>query len=268
MIGFKNAPNVTEFKRGMEFTEEDQLWHVVIVYDIGAVCLRAGSLETRVYNKACFPDSTVNLDSIWEGKRYVRVVDGGVFTVVEPGSEYIVVVAQHGIGHSTFTRDYFLKNFTPIDPEPGQVTYDRKAVSAGSKKRDALFAHLEGLPAEDALYVVVTAKDADDYCTKEVHFVGPTERTRRLGALVREELKEQIAAATKGMPEPEPPVKVGDVVQVETARGCIYGQVTYVDRDSFTIPCQTKLAVHTFKFTEGPGDVTITKLVPEGETKP
>jgi len=129
MSGFKNAPNITELKRGMEFTEDDQLWRVVIAYGVGAVCLRVGGMETRVYNKACFPHSTLDLDSIWEGREYrlrvdgsgasrtVGITPGATVTVAEPGTHYIVYSLPNREHFST-PRGVFSDVFTPIDPEP------------------------------------------------------------------------------------------------------------------------------------------------------
>jgi len=118
MTGFRNAPEITEFKRGMRIAWGSSSWDVVYVWpDTG----RCGVVDIVGF-LTILPEEMgaydLDLDSIWEGRIYEHVGCGARSTVVEAGPKCVVFRDEGSTSWELRGVFTFKEYYKPMNPEP------------------------------------------------------------------------------------------------------------------------------------------------------
>jgi hypothetical protein len=217
MSGFRNCPSITKFAVGMVITCDRSLLTVVRTYsNEAAVAATPVCLETRTLTSSDIEGCTLDLSSIWVGRKYRDRHQHNVTAEVLMTDAALVCFADQTIMRRTWSRANFLDQYEPLPLE------EKQTVQPWTPK-----------PGEKCW----CGTDEDEFEFTPL-YVGPIDSYGH-AAHVPNEIQGRIVQNKKlhaPLP-PEPPVKVGDRVLI--ARGAeekkIAGTVAHVypDRKEF-----------------------------------
>ncbi len=263
--GFKNCPSITEFKVGMRFREHDNGdWWTVGFVDRGtAVCLPHHNEKDLTYRNisASFPQQnipgyTLDLDSIWKHRQYER--DDGCIEIAKHlevvclSEKYIGFLwGTDGSGLEIWPRERFLRVCKPIEP------------------MGACMGLAESQPVADPAPSTVEAPqawkpEAGERCLSqcdrtECWYIGrsPTNGSVAVIQLVGQDVFLRCSMDNLHPLPPDPPVKVGEIIEMTNGDWWKLAKVTGVSADGFDF-CTEFGCPESTKFR----DVTITHYVP------
>lgn len=248
MSGFKNAPAVSAFKMGMEVNYVGTRLTVAWVDAAGqAHCAAMSGCECVLSPRENgMGQATLDLSSIWLGRKYKGRFSGLIHTVVALGPYYVGTTSHNETHKHMYTREAFRKLFDPLSLEPEQPVSEPWKPEAGTKCLRVL---VDGTAQE----VVPRSVMAHQSWVVPAYKLGDDEYD---GFIVK-------TVSLHPLP-PAPPVQVGDVVMTTWKKGGerLYGRVEEVraENHSFDLRFNDLSNVVHIDWQS----VTITKLVPEG----
>jgi hypothetical protein len=287
--GFKNAPEITHYAVGMRVKYRSRQWFTVVhVFLTGtAEIIRDDDTAENLLHRRCLPNYTLDLDSIWVGRRYRSKYDETA-TVLMVDSKYVAF--DKVTDRWCWPIDDFKMVFKPLplskpdEPEVACVGVAKEACGPVPGRECCCGCEKNGKPTCEERYFE-KAMNGKPFCWQATHSVEkdawkPTAGDKCLWGDV--DLEEytilaihedcawlrrpsgfpQSALVSNLRPIPaKPTFIVGDILHVVTKRGYErYGRVSFVD-----------LCTCTFKLSPGsPLDpifdwrkVSIVKLVPD-----
>ena len=92
---------------------------VVGISKTGAICIDCDK-DGSGFSRDCLCDCTLLPESIYEGQRWQRNDKGSTITVVAVSDTHIAY-QYHSGGATCKTREYFLRDYTPVLAEPEKM---------------------------------------------------------------------------------------------------------------------------------------------------
>ncbi len=254
--GFKNAPSVTEFRRGMRvYCPRLAQWCSIECVDRnGRGYPEHGGDHIWLLSVPEMPQMKLDLSSIWEGREYEykgHELGDSRATMVMANDD--LVCFRQGGGHLVRRRDWFLANYSPVPlDQTAEVSQAKPEPEPWKPKagKECEYQSLHGnwlrmnVRAVQGNHAWIATPGQPEYPGSVVHVF-----------------------SLRPVPL-EPPVKVGDVLQVTVDRRTYYGRVESICWPAFTLQwCVGDGNGHTKVLPFSP-NTTITKLTAAPEAKP